>query len=99
MPRRDKVVNILAVRYVKQGTETARFRTDSTSHSCQYVCMYKPLDLISNRKYREATWNGKYGDRSHKLGNAVAFLVEWRYGHHIENNISKYNHRENFREF
>ena len=30
---------------------------------------------ISNRKYREATWNGKYGDRSHKLGNAVAFLV------------------------
>ena len=76
MPRRDKVVNILAVRYVKQGTETARFRTDSTSHSFQYVCVYKPLDLISNRKYREATWNGKYGDRSHKLGNAVAFLVE-----------------------
>ena len=75
VPRRDKVVNILAVRYVKQGTETARFRTDSTSHSFQYVCMYKPLDLISNRKYREATWNGKYGDRSHKLGNAVAFLV------------------------
>ena len=78
MPRRDKVVNVLAVRYVKQGTETARFRTDSTSHSCQYVCMYKPLDLISNRKYREATWNGKYGDRSHKLGNAVAFLVPLR---------------------
>ena len=75
MPRRDKVVNVLAVRYVKQRTETARFRADSTSHSCQYVCMCKPLDLISNRKYREATWNGKYGDRSHKLGNAVAFLV------------------------
>ena len=77
MPRRAKVVDVLAVRYVKQGTETARFRTDSTSHSCQYVCMYKPLDLISNRKYREATWNGKYGDRSHKLGNAVAFLVRY----------------------
>ena len=76
MPRRAKVVDVLAVRYVKQGTETARFRTDSTSHSFQYVCMYKPLDLIS---YREATWNGKYGDRSHKLGNAVAFLVHlWR---------------------
>ena len=45
MPRLAKVVDVLAVRYVKQGTETARFRTDSTSHSCQYVCMYKPLDL------------------------------------------------------
>jgi len=45
--RRAKVVDVLAVRHVKQGTETARFRTDSTSHSCQYVCMYKPLDLIS----------------------------------------------------
>ena len=54
-------MDVLAVRYVKQGTEseTAWFRTD----------------LMSNRKYREATWNGKYGDRSHKLGNAVAFLV------------------------
>ena len=30
---------------------------------------------ISNCKYREATWNGKYGNRSHKLGNAVTFLV------------------------
>ena len=79
VPRRDKVVNVLAVRYVKQRTETARFRTDSTSHSCQYVCMYKLLDLISNRKYREATWNGKYGDRSHILGNAVAFLVKCTY--------------------
>ena len=75
MPSPANTVDILAVRHVKQGIETTRFRTDSSSHSCQYVCMYKPLDLISNRKYREATWNGKYGDRSHKLGNAVAFLV------------------------
>ena len=75
VPSPANTVDILAVRHVKQGIETARFRTDSSSHSCQYVCMYKPLDLISNRKYREATWNGKYGDRSHKLGNAVAFLV------------------------
>ena len=39
MPRRAKVVNVLAVRQVKQGTETTRFRTDSTPHPCQYVHM------------------------------------------------------------
>ena len=32
VPRRAKVVNILAVRQVKQGTETAKFRTGSTLH-------------------------------------------------------------------
>ena len=37
VPRRAKVVNVLAVRQVKQGTETTRFRTDSTPHPCQYV--------------------------------------------------------------
>ena len=46
VPRRAKVVNVLAVRQVKQGTETTRFRTDSTPHPCQYVNMFicKPLD-------------------------------------------------------
>ena len=39
VPRRAKVVNVLAVRQVKQGTETTRFRTDSTLHPCQYVHM------------------------------------------------------------
>jgi len=39
VPRRAKVVNVLAVRQVKQGTETTRFRTDSTPHPCQYVHM------------------------------------------------------------
>ena len=34
---RAKAVNVLAVRQVKQGTETARFRTGSTLHSSQYV--------------------------------------------------------------
>ena len=33
MPRLAKVVNILAIRQVKQGTETTGF----TLHSCQYV--------------------------------------------------------------
>ena len=36
---RAKVVNDLAVRQVKQGSETTRFRTDSTLHPCQYVHM------------------------------------------------------------
>ena len=39
VPRRAKVVNVLAVRQVKQGTETTRFRTGSTPHPCQYVHM------------------------------------------------------------
>ena len=38
VPRRAKVVDVLAVRQVKQGTET-RFRTGSTLHPCQYVHM------------------------------------------------------------
>ena len=46
-PASAKVVKVLAVRHVKQGTETAGFRADSTLHFCQYVCMYMPLDLIN----------------------------------------------------
>ena len=46
-PASAKVVKVLAVRHVKQGTETVGFRADSTLHFCQYVCMYLPLDLIS----------------------------------------------------
>ena len=51
MPRRAKVVDVLAVRLVKQGTETTRFRTGSPLHLCQYVYMqasmiiYHGLDL------------------------------------------------------
>ena len=37
MPRLAKVVNVLAIRQVKQGTETARFRIGFALHSCQYV--------------------------------------------------------------
>ena len=37
MPRPAKVVNILAIRQVKQGTKTTGFRIDFTLHSCQYV--------------------------------------------------------------
>ena len=36
---RAKIANDLAVRQVKQGSETTRFRTDSTLHPCQYVHM------------------------------------------------------------
>ena len=39
VPRLAKVVNVLAVRQVKQGTETTGFRTGSTPHPCQYVHM------------------------------------------------------------
>ena len=37
VPRRAKVAHVLAVRQVKQGTETTRFRTGSTLHPSQYV--------------------------------------------------------------
>ena len=37
MPRLAKVVNVLAIRQVKHGTETARFRIGFTLHACQYV--------------------------------------------------------------
>ena len=47
MPRLANVVDVLAVRLVKQGTETTGFRTGSTLHLCQYVqILCKPLDLI-----------------------------------------------------
>ena len=55
MPRLAKVVNVLAIRKVKQGTETARFRIGSTLHSCQYVTSWfnsycsKPNTSISWR--------------------------------------------------
>ena len=42
MPRLAKVINVLAVRQVKQGTETTKFRIRLTLHSCQ--C--DSLDLI-----------------------------------------------------
>ena len=37
MPRLAKVVNVLAIRQDKQGTETTGFRIGFTLHSCQYV--------------------------------------------------------------
>ena len=37
VPRLPKVVNVLAIRQVKQGTETTGFRIGFTLHSCQYV--------------------------------------------------------------
>ena len=37
VPRLAKVVNFLAIRQVKQGTETNTFRIGFTLHSCQYV--------------------------------------------------------------
>ena len=45
VPRRAKVVNVLAVRQVKQGTETTRFRTGLTLHPCQFVQLYKSRGL------------------------------------------------------
>ena len=37
MPRLAKVVNVLAIQQVKQGTETNGFCIGFTLHSCQYV--------------------------------------------------------------
>ena len=37
VPRLAKVVNVLAIRQVKEGTETTGFRIGLTLHSCQYV--------------------------------------------------------------
>ena len=37
VPRLAKVVNVLAIRQVKQGTETTGFRIGFTLHSGQYV--------------------------------------------------------------
>ena len=37
VPRLAKVVNVLAIRQVKQGTETTGFRIGFTLHSCHYV--------------------------------------------------------------
>ena len=36
VPRLAKVVNVFAIRQVKQGTGTTRFRIGFTLHSCQY---------------------------------------------------------------
>ena len=36
MPRLAKVVNVLAIQLVKQGTETTGFCIGFTLHSCQY---------------------------------------------------------------
>ena len=47
MPRRAKVVDVLAVRLVKQGTETTRFRTGSPLHLCQYVYMQAPMIMTA----------------------------------------------------
>ena len=38
VPRMAKVVNVLSIRLVKQGTETTGFRIGFTLHSCQYDC-------------------------------------------------------------
>ena len=38
-PASAKVVDVLAVRLVKQGTETTGFRTGSSLHLCQHVYM------------------------------------------------------------
>ena len=38
-PASAKVVDVLAVRLVKQGTETTGFRTGSSLHLCQNVYM------------------------------------------------------------
>ena len=43
VPRLAKVVNVLAIRQVKQETETTGFRIGFTLHSCQYMLA---LDLI-----------------------------------------------------
>ena len=48
MPRRAKVVDVLAVRLVKQGTETTRFRTGSPLHLCQYVYMQASMIIYSS---------------------------------------------------
>ena len=45
VPRLAKVVNVLAIRQFKQGTETTRSRIGFTLHSCQSVNMLV-LDLI-----------------------------------------------------
>ena len=37
MPRLAKVVNVLAIPQVKQGTETTRFRIGFTLNLCLYV--------------------------------------------------------------
>ena len=50
MPRRAKVVDVLAVRLVKQGTETTRFRTGSPLHLCQYVYMQASM-IIQTYKH------------------------------------------------
>ena len=36
MPRLAKVVNVLAMRQLKQGTGTTAFRIGFTLHSCKY---------------------------------------------------------------
>ena len=50
MPRRAKVVDVLAVRLVKQGTETTRFRTGSPLHLCQYVYMQASMIIYYIRR-------------------------------------------------
>ena len=45
---RAKVVNDLAVRQVKQGSETTRFRTDSNSAPVP-ICSYESLLIYNHR--------------------------------------------------
>ena len=47
MPRLAKVVNVLAIRQVKQGTETTGFRIGFTLHSRQYVSSLFNIVLFS----------------------------------------------------
>ena len=66
MPRLDEVVNVLAIRQVKQGTETTRFRIGFTLHSCQYdrswfnvfmvLIMLKRFGKIDPKIYQIRAW-------------------------------------------
>ena len=48
MPRLAKVVNVLAIRQVKQGTKLLGSRIGFTLHSCQYVSsLFNTLGLTA----------------------------------------------------
>ena len=52
-PASAKVVDVLAVRLVKQGTETTGFRTGSSLHLCQHVYMQASMIISSNMYVRK----------------------------------------------
>ena len=54
VPRLAKVVNVLAIRQVKQGPETTGFRIGFTLHSCQYdSSLFNISDLILVGQYKK----------------------------------------------